>query len=72
MGLTSLSLQVYAARRTMPSVSSDRGGMKRFARDCRPKPVFALRHVLTQLPQRADDADITDLLPFNFSKTAAA
>ncbi|WP_247543160.1 transposase domain-containing protein, partial [Bradyrhizobium sp. 146] len=31
-----------------------------------------LRHVLTELPQRADDADITDLLPFNFPKTAAA
>jgi transposase len=25
-----------------------------------------LLHVLTELPQRAPDADISDLLPFNF------
>lgn len=30
-GSTSLSLAVYADRRTMPSASSDHGGMKRFA-----------------------------------------
>jgi transposase len=41
-------------------------------RASRVEPLAWLRHVLTQLPQRADDADITDLLPFNFSKTAAA
>ena len=26
-----------------------------------------LVHVLTELPQRASDADVTDLLPFNFA-----
>jgi hypothetical protein len=26
----------------------------------------------TELPQRASDADLTDLLPFNFTKPAAA
>jgi hypothetical protein len=31
-----------------------------------------LRHALTELPQRAVDADIDDLLPFNFHKTATA
>jgi transposase len=28
-----------------------------------------LRHVLTELPQRAESADIEDLLPFNFAKS---
>ncbi|MCK1321041.1 transposase [Bradyrhizobium sp. GM5.1] len=41
-------------------------------RASRVEPLAWLRHVLTELPQRADDADITDLLPFNFPKTAAA
>jgi hypothetical protein len=36
------------------------------------RAVSWLRHVLTELPQRAGDADITDLLPFNFPKTATA
>jgi hypothetical protein len=31
-----------------------------------------LRHVLTELPQRANNVDISDLLPFNFPKAAAA
>jgi hypothetical protein len=31
-----------------------------------------LRHVLTELLQRAADADIDDLLPFNFPKAATA
>ncbi|MER9567467.1 transposase domain-containing protein, partial [Mesorhizobium sp. M0060] len=31
-----------------------------------------LRHVLTELPQRPENAAIDDLLPFNFLKTAAA
>lgn len=35
-------------------------------RACGAEPLAWLRHVLTELPQRADDADITDLLPFNF------
>jgi hypothetical protein len=35
----------------------------------RVEPLAWLRHVLTELPQRACDADITDLLPFNFPKT---
>jgi hypothetical protein len=31
-----------------------------------------LRHILSELPQRASDADISDLLPFNFARTATA
>jgi transposase len=41
-------------------------------RACGIEPLAYLRHVLTELPQRATDADITDLLPFNFAKTTAA
>ncbi|PLU65443.1 hypothetical protein BMJ21_21035 [Sinorhizobium medicae] len=38
----------------------------------RVEPLAWLRHVLTELPQRADFADITDLLSFNFPKTTTA
>jgi transposase len=31
-----------------------------------------LRHVLTELPQRDEAADISDLLPLNYSKTTTA
>jgi transposase len=41
-------------------------------RACGVEPLAWLRHVLTELPQRADSADITDLLPFNFPKTETA
>jgi transposase len=41
-------------------------------RACGVEPLTWLRHALTQLPQRAQDANIDDLLPFNFLKTAAA
>jgi transposase len=41
-------------------------------RACGMEPLAYVRHVLSELPQRATDADITDLLPFNFAKTAAA
>jgi len=34
-------------------------------------PLSWLRHVLNELPQREEAADIGDLLPFNFSKTSA-
>lgn len=34
-------------------------------RACNVEPYAYLLHVLTELPQRAPDADITDLLPFN-------
>ncbi|MET4803560.1 hypothetical protein ABIA96_006162 [Bradyrhizobium sp. LB11.1] len=34
------------------------------------EPLAWLRRVLTELPQRAGDADIVDLLPFNFHKAA--
>ena len=37
-------------------------------RACNVEPYAYLRHVLTELPQRAPDADISDLLPFNFAK----
>ena len=40
-------------------------------RACNIEPYRYLRHVLTELPQRAIDADITDLLPFNFQPQAA-
>lgn len=39
-------------------------------RASRVEPLAWLRHVLSQLPQRAGDADITDMLPFNSPKTA--
>ncbi|WP_456734171.1 transposase domain-containing protein [Bradyrhizobium sp. USDA 3364] len=41
-------------------------------RASRVEPLAWLRHVLTEMPQRAGDADITDLLPFNFHKAATA
>ena len=37
-------------------------------RACGIEPYAWLRHVLTELPQRPPDADIEDLLPFNFAK----
>ncbi|WP_459661887.1 IS66 family transposase, partial [Novosphingobium sp. 11B] len=39
-------------------------------RACGVEPLAWLRHVLTELPQRPLDADIDDLLPFNFEKHA--
>jgi transposase len=39
-------------------------------RACNIEPYTYLRHVLTQMPQRPTDADITDLLPFNFQPQA--
>lgn len=39
-------------------------------RACGVEPLVWLRYVLTALPQRAIDADITDLPSFNFPKTA--
>lgn len=36
------------------------------------EPHAWLLHVLTELPQRAPAADITDLLPFNFARRQAA
>jgi len=41
-------------------------------RACGVEPLAWLRHALTQLPQRTQDADIDDLLPFIFAKTATA
>jgi len=41
-------------------------------RACGVDPLAWLRHVLTELPQRGEAAEIGDLLPFNFSKTTAA
>lgn len=40
-------------------------------RACRVEPFAWLKHVLSQLPQRPDEADIDDLLPFNFKKQSA-
>lgn len=41
-------------------------------RACGIEPLAYLRYVLTELPQRDGDADISDLLPFNFPKALAA
>ncbi|MGZ2408289.1 hypothetical protein ACVIKO_005610 [Rhizobium ruizarguesonis] len=41
-------------------------------RACGIEPLAYLRHLLGELPQCAADADITDLLHFNFTKPAAA
>jgi transposase len=41
-------------------------------RACGIEPLAYLRHILSELPQRASDADISDLLPFNFARTATA
>jgi hypothetical protein len=37
-------------------------------RACNVEPYTHLLRVLTELPQRAADADISDLLPFNVAK----
>jgi transposase len=37
-------------------------------RACNVEPYTYLLRVLTELPQRAADADINDLLPFNVAK----
>ena len=42
------------------------------SRACGIDPDVWLRHALTELPQRQTEADITDLLPFNFAKAQAA
>ncbi len=36
-------------------------------RACNIEPYAYIRHVLTELPQRATGSNITDLLPFNFT-----
>ncbi|GAA0005275.1 IS66 family transposase [Bradyrhizobium diazoefficiens] len=41
-------------------------------RACGVEPLAWLRHVLTELPQRPENAAIDDLLPFNFLDAAAA
>lgn len=40
-------------------------------RACDVEPYAYLRHVLTELPRRQPGDDVTDLLPFNFSKNQA-
>jgi transposase len=41
-------------------------------RACNVEPHAWLLHVLTELPQRPPDADISDLLPFNYAKRQTA
>jgi hypothetical protein len=41
-------------------------------RACDVEPYAYLVHVLTELPQRPPDADIADLLPFNFARRRTA
>jgi len=41
-------------------------------RACNVEPYAYLLHVLTELPQRPHDADVSDLLPFNFAKRQVA
>jgi hypothetical protein len=36
------------------------------------EPYAYLVHVLTELPKREPDADVTDLLPFNLAKLTTA
>jgi transposase len=36
------------------------------------EPYSYLLHVLTEMPQRPSDADISDLLPFNFQPQTAS
>ncbi|MDK4743652.1 transposase domain-containing protein, partial [Rhizobium sp. CNPSo 3464] len=40
-------------------------------RACGVEPFAWLKYVLTVLPQRPNDTDIEDLLPFNFKKQTA-
>ena len=40
-------------------------------RACGIEPYAWLRHVLTEMPARPKDADISDLLPFNFKPQTA-
>jgi transposase len=40
-------------------------------RACGVEPYAYLLHVLTELPQRSPDADISDLLPFNYARRQA-
>jgi transposase len=39
-------------------------------RACGVEPYAWLRHALTELPLRTPDADIEDLMPFNFAERA--
>lgn len=41
-------------------------------RACNVEPYAYLLHVLTELPQRPHNADVSDLLPFNFAKRQVA
>lgn len=43
-------------------------GLMLTCRACDVEPYAYLVHVLTKLPQRPPDADVTDLLPFNFAR----
>ncbi|WP_143281837.1 transposase domain-containing protein, partial [Caballeronia humi] len=40
-------------------------------RACNVEPYAYLRHVLTQLPQRAPETDISDLLPWSFLQVSS-
>jgi hypothetical protein len=39
---------------------------------CNIEPYSYLRHVLVEMPQRPADADMTDLLPFDYQPHAAS
>lgn len=39
---------------------------------CGVEPFMYLRHVLTELPQRAPETDVRDLLPFHFARQLQA
>ena len=41
-------------------------------RACNVEPYAYLVHVLTELPQRTPNADVIDLMSFNFAKLTAA
>ena len=42
------------------------------SRACGVEPYAYLLHVLTELPQRAPEADVTDLLPFHYAEQMKA
>jgi hypothetical protein len=70
---------LYQVKHTSPQTTH--GSFEQFANNkpgttaSKPAPEYSktlqsvIQHVLlTELPQRAPDADVTDLLPFNFAK----
>lgn len=62
---------VRRSRVTASAEPSGWGSPFHSCRACNVEPYAYLLHVLTELPQRAPDADVTDLLPFNCARLIA-